>query len=52
VRYSDGHEEVIKAGQLYYLPPGHTAWVDEALDFVEFSPSEEHDVVLKHIADQ
>lgn len=52
VRYSDGREEVIKAGQLYYLPSGHTAWVDEDLDFVEFSPSEEHDAVLKHIAGQ
>ena len=52
VRFSDGREEVIKADKLYYLPPGHTAWVDEDIDFVEFSPSEESDVVLQHIARQ
>jgi len=52
VRYDDNHEEVIKAGQLYYLPPGHTAWVDEDIDLVEFSPSEELDVVLMHLAAQ
>lgn len=52
VRYGDDHEEVIRAGQLYYLPPGHTAWVDEDIDVVEFSPSEQHDAVLKHLAGQ
>jgi len=50
VRYKDNHEEVITAGQLFYFPPGHTAWIDEDIDFVEFSPSEEHDRVLKHVA--
>jgi len=52
VRYSDNHEEVIDAGQLYYLPPGHTIWIDEDIDLVEFSPSEEHDIVLQHLAGQ
>lgn len=52
IRYKDNREEVIRAGELYYLPPGHTAWVDEDIDFVEFSPSEEHNAVLKHIAGQ
>lgn len=52
VRYSDSSEEVIRAGQLYFLPPGHTAWVDEDIDLVEFSPSEEHDALLRHLAGQ
>jgi mannose-6-phosphate isomerase-like protein (cupin superfamily) len=52
VRYGDGHEESIEAGQLYYLPPGHTVWFDEPTEFVEFSPKEEMDDVLAHIEKQ
>ena len=52
IRYTDNREEVIKAGQLFYLPPGHTAWVEEDIDLIEFSPSEAHDMVLQHISGQ
>lgn len=33
VRYTDGNEETIEAGQLYYLPPGHTVWFEEQTEF-------------------
>jgi hypothetical protein len=39
VRYADGREEVVRAGDVYYWPPGHTVWVDEDYEAVEFSPS-------------
>jgi hypothetical protein len=35
------HEEVYEAGDLYYIPPGHTPAVDEGTEFIEFSPAEE-----------
>jgi len=39
-------EEVVSAGELFYWPPGHTARVEEDVEFVEFSPPREHDEVL------
>lgn len=33
--------ETYDAGDLYYLPPGHTLVVDEDIELVEFSPAEE-----------
>jgi len=39
VRYADGREEVVRAGDVYHWPPGHTVWVDEDYEAVEFSPS-------------
>ncbi len=37
VRYPD-HDEVISAGDVYYLAPGHIPVVEEPLEVVEFSP--------------
>lgn len=37
-----GHEEVYNAGDVYYIPPGHTPVLEEGLVYVEFSPSEEN----------
>lgn len=49
VRYTDGQEETIGAGQLYYLPPGHTVWFEEDAEYVEFSPQQGMNEVLAHI---
>ena len=49
VRYTDGHEEVTRAGELFYWPAGHTVWVDEDTSFVEFSPKRELKEVYDHI---
>ena len=40
VRYAD-HEEVVGAGELYYMAPGHTMAADAGTVLVEFSPQEE-----------
>ncbi len=40
VRYEDGKEETIKAGDAYYIPPGHTAIFEAGFDMWEFSPTE------------
>ena len=39
VRYADGSEETVRAGDVYYWKPGHTVWVDEDYEAIEFSPS-------------
>ena len=50
LRYADGTEEIDEAGDLFYWPPGHTAWVDEDAEFVLFSPQREHAEVFEHMA--
>ncbi len=49
--YDDGKEETLESGDLFYLPPGHTAIVTENLKWVDFSPSKEHKEVLSHVGE-
>ena len=49
VRYTNGDEEVCKAGEVFYWPAGHTVWVKEDTTFVEFSPKKELKEVYAHI---
>ena len=46
VIYAD-REESLAAGDLFYLPPGHSAIIEEDVEFVEFSPPHEHDEVIE-----
>ncbi len=41
IKYND-HEEVINAGDLYYLAPGHIPVIEETAELVEFSPKGEY----------
>ncbi len=50
VGYADGSEERLQEGDLFHLPPGHTARVERAAEFVLFSPRDEHAAVLDHIS--
>jgi hypothetical protein len=49
VRYADGREEVVRAGEVYHWPAGHTVWVDEDYEAIEFSPAEPMSQVLDHV---
>jgi hypothetical protein len=49
VRYADGREELVRAGEVYYWPPGHTVWVDEDYEAVEFSPAGPMGEVIEHL---
>jgi hypothetical protein len=40
VRYPD-HEEVVNAGEMYYMAPGHTMATEAGTVLIEFSPKEE-----------
>jgi hypothetical protein len=50
VKYDDGKEETLTSGDVFYMPPGHTAMVKKDLKLLDFSPEKELDVVLEHIA--
>ena len=50
VSYAD-RAEVLRAGDLFYLPPGHTGLVEEDFECVEFSPPAEHQAVLDAVKD-
>lgn len=49
VTYADGTEELIKSGDLFYWPPGHTVKVGEDAEIILFSPQEEHRKVIAHM---
>ena len=41
MRYTDGKSETLKAGEAYYVRPGHNAHVDEDVELVEFTPADQ-----------
>jgi mannose-6-phosphate isomerase-like protein (cupin superfamily) len=45
----NGKQEVVKAGDAYYMPPGHTAIVEAGSEFWEFSPNDELQKTMKVI---
>ena len=52
ITYTDGRTETVSGGDLFYLPPGHTALVTHDTEIVMFSPQAEHGIVLEHIEKQ
>lgn len=52
VTYSNGEQEQVSKGDLFYWPPGHTVRSEEDSDIVMFSPQHEHDVVMDHILEK
>ena len=47
-RFAD-HEEVVEAGDAFYLPPGHIPVVEAGTEYVQFSPSKELAEVSEHL---
>lgn len=52
LRYQDGTEEVVRAGDVWYASPGHTAWCDEDTEFIDVSPARELTQVIDHVLSQ
>jgi hypothetical protein len=52
VTYADGLEEVIKGGDLFYWPPGHTVRAGKDAEIILFSPQEEHGKVIDHLREK
>src|SRR5947209_17005584 len=40
VRYDD-HEEVLEAGDAFYMPPGHAPEAEEGTELIQFSPTDQ-----------
>lgn len=40
VRYAD-HEEVVEAGEAFYMSPGHAPEAEEGTELIQFSPSDQ-----------
>ena len=49
VKYDNGSEELLTAGYVFYLPPGHTAIVLKDMKFLDFSPEKELSEVMEHV---
>jgi hypothetical protein len=49
IRYTD-REEIIEAGDAYYLQPGHCPLYEEDTEVVEFSPKDEYERTLATVA--
>jgi len=49
VSYTDGSEETVQAGDIFYWPPGHSVRVGKDAEIILFSPQHEHTQVINHI---
>lgn len=49
VTYTNGEDETVKGGDLFYWPPGHTVKVGRDAEIILFSPQAEHCSVVDHI---
>jgi hypothetical protein len=48
-KYDSGEEVEIHAGEVFYMKPGHTGWVDKEAAWIEFSPEDEAMKVMAHV---
>lgn len=49
LKYDDGTEVLLKAGDAFYMAPGHKASVEEDLRLIDFSPEKEMNKLIKHV---
>lgn len=49
LKYDNGSEVLLKAGDAFYMSPGHKASVEEDLKLLDFSPEKEMNELIKHI---
>lgn len=52
VTYADASSEIIRGGDLFYWPPGHTVRVGEDAEVILFSPQDEHTAVMDHMLEK
>ena len=49
IGYDGGRTELARAGDLFWMEPGHTVWVDEETRYVDFSPGPEMNDLLEKL---
>ncbi len=47
ITYAD-REEILRAGDVYYMPAGHTGVAEEDTDFLEIAPPEQHQQFIEN----
>lgn len=47
-----GAQETVRAGDLFYWPPGHNVRVDQDAEIAMFSPQHEHSRVIGHMIEK
>lgn len=52
VTYTNGDEESVNGGDLFYWPPGRTVKVSADAEIILFSPQAEHCAVVNHVRSQ
>lgn len=50
VKYQDGKEDVVNAGEVFYWPGMHTGIVEKNAKFIDFSPETEFSQLMDHMA--
>lgn len=50
MKYDDGKEDNLVAGDVFYMQPGHTAVTKKDTKLIDFSPETELKEVMEHIA--
>ena len=49
IKYAD-HDEILTAGDVYYMSPGHIPVVEEDCELAEFSPAGEYQKTMEFVA--
>lgn len=49
LKYDEGKEVILKAGDVFYMAPGHKASVVEDLKLLDFSPEKQMTELIKHV---
>jgi len=50
IKYPDGKEETVNAGEVFYWPAPHTGMTAKGAKFIDFSPEAEFKQVMDHLA--
>ncbi len=50
VSYTDGPQEIVRAGQAYHLRPGHFVQTIDPVELIEISPVAEHDRTMAAVS--
>lgn len=49
IKYPDGREETVNAGEVFYWPAPHTGVVEKNVKFIDFSPDGKFIPVIEHV---
>ena len=52
LRYTDGTEEVTRAGEIYHWPAGHTACTERGVVFIAVTPAAQERLMDEHLSAQ